>query len=49
MREKEVKSSFGKPTPLGEVLESFLKKRAFFAGTYFYFTFSLWRMVSSVS
>ncbi len=30
MERKEVKSFFGKPTPLGEVLESFLKKQGLF-------------------
>jgi len=30
MEKKEVKSFFGKPTPLGEVLESFLKKQGLF-------------------
>ncbi|HOA98534.1 MAG TPA: DUF721 domain-containing protein [Candidatus Atribacteria bacterium] len=30
MEKKEVKSFFGKPTPLGEVLEGFLKKEGLF-------------------
>lgn len=40
MREKEVKSSFGKPTPLGEVLENFLKKEGLFSPVHIFISLS---------
>ena len=45
MEKKEVKSFFGKPTPLGEVLEGFLKEGSFLKYTVL-FCFLVLRVVS---